>query len=74
MNAIAPALADTPMKSFILGDDPGGELEQATLSTIPLGRLTRGTDVASAAVFLASDEASFITGVVLPVDGGRMVA
>jgi 3-oxoacyl-[acyl-carrier protein] reductase len=74
VNAIAPAVADTTMKRFILGDDPGGQLEQATLSTIPLGRLTQGTDVASAAVFLASDEASFITGVVLPVDGGRMVA
>jgi 3-oxoacyl-[acyl-carrier protein] reductase len=74
VNAIAPALAETPMTKFILGDDPGGEVEQAVLATIPLGRLTTGADIAAAAVFLASDEASFITGVVLPVDGGRMVA
>ena len=74
VNAIAPAMADTPMKSFIFGDDPSGDIEQAVLATIPLGRLATGADIAAAAVFLASDEASFITGVVLPVDGGRMVA
>jgi 3-oxoacyl-[acyl-carrier protein] reductase len=74
VNAIAPSLADTAMKSFILGDDPEGQIEQAILSTIPLGRLAEGRDIAAAAVFLVSDEASFVTGAVLPVDGGRMVA
>ena len=74
VNAIAPAFADTPMKSFILGEDPGAQIEQAVLATIPLGRLCTGEDIAAAAVFLASDEAAFVTGVVLPVDGGRMVA
>ena len=74
VNAIAPALADTPMKSFILGEDPDAQIEQAVLTTIPLGRLCTGADVAAAAVYLASDEAEFVTGVVLPVDGGRMVA
>ena len=74
VNAIAPALSGTRMMRDILGDDPGGQIEQAILATIPLGRLTEGADVAAAAVFLSSDEASFITGVVLPVDGGRMVA
>jgi 3-oxoacyl-[acyl-carrier protein] reductase len=74
VNAIAPALSATQMMKDILGEDPGGQIEQAILSTIPLGRLTEGADVAAAAVFLASDEAEFITGVVLPVDGGRMVA
>ena len=72
VNAIAPAFADTPMKSFILGEDPGAQIEQAVLATIPLGRLCTGEDIAAAAVFLASDEASFITGVVLPVDGGLL--
>ena len=43
-------------------------------ATIPLGGLTEGSDVASAAVHLTSDKTSFVTGVVLPVDGGRMVA
>lgn len=74
VNAIAPSLAETSMKDFILGQDPKGQIEQALLATIPLGRLAVGADIAAAAVFLASEEASFITGVVLPVDGGRMVA
>ncbi|MCF8470615.1 MAG: SDR family oxidoreductase, partial [Parvibaculum sp.] len=39
-----------------------------------LGRLATGEDIAAAATFLASDEARFVTGVILPVDGGRMVA
>jgi 3-oxoacyl-[acyl-carrier protein] reductase len=40
-------------------------------ATIPLGRLSRPSDVAAAALFLASDAAEFISGVELPVDGGR---
>lgn len=74
VNAIAPSLARTQMMTDILGEDPGGQIEQAILSTIPLGRLCEGADIAAAAVYLASDEASFVTGAVLPVDGGRMVA
>ena len=49
-------------------------LSMALGATIPLGGLTEGSDVAAAAVHLTSDETSFVTGVVLPVDGGRMVA
>jgi 3-oxoacyl-[acyl-carrier protein] reductase len=41
------------------------------IATIPLGRLSQASDIAAAALFLASDEASFITGIDLPVDGGR---
>ena len=43
------------------------------VATIPLGRFCAPEDVAAAAVYLASDEAAFVTGVVLPVDGGRLV-
>jgi len=43
------------------------------VESIPLGRLCTPDDIASAAVYLASDEAAFVTGVILPVDGGRMV-
>jgi 3-oxoacyl-[acyl-carrier protein] reductase len=43
------------------------------ISTIPLGRMSEPGDVARAALFLASDEAAFITGVEFPVDGGRTV-
>jgi len=43
------------------------------LATIPLGRLGRPSDVAGAALYLASDDAEFITGVALEVDGGRSI-
>jgi 3-oxoacyl-[acyl-carrier protein] reductase len=73
VNAIAPSLADTPMKSFIMeGFDEAAEA--LVLQTIPLGRLATGEDIAAAAAFLASGESRFVTGVILPVDGGRMVA
>lgn len=65
-NAIAPAIADTAMTHAVLTDDA----RQKILARIPLGRLTSLTDIADLAVFLASDRASFITGAVIPVDGG----
>jgi 3-oxoacyl-[acyl-carrier protein] reductase len=43
------------------------------IATIPMGRMSQPRDIANAAVFLASDEASFLTGVELPVDGGRTI-
>jgi len=46
---------------------------QKVISTIPLGRLSRPIDIAKACAFLASDEAEFITGVCMEVDGGRCV-
>jgi NAD(P)-dependent dehydrogenase (short-subunit alcohol dehydrogenase family) len=48
------------------------ELMASFLKTIPLGRAGRPEEIASAALFLASDESSFITGVPLPVDGGYL--
>ena len=39
---------------------------------VPLGRMSEGTDIANAAIYLASDEAAFVSGVNLPVDGGRL--
>ena len=49
------------------------EVRQKFIDTIPLGRLSQPRDVANAAHYLASDEAEFITGVALEVDGGRCV-
>jgi 3-oxoacyl-[acyl-carrier protein] reductase len=43
------------------------------IATVPLGRLSEPRDIANAALFLASDEADFLTGVVLEVDGGRTI-
>jgi 3-oxoacyl-[acyl-carrier protein] reductase len=72
VNAVCPGPADTPMLStFVGGDSP--EKRAAFLSTIPLGRLCTPDDIASAMVYLASEEASFVTGAVLDVDGGRCI-
>ena len=66
VNAIAPAVADTAMTHAALTD----EARQKILARIPLGRLASLSDIADLAVFLASDRAGFITGAVIPVDGG----
>jgi 3-oxoacyl-[acyl-carrier protein] reductase len=55
-----------------MGEDTP-EKRAAFRSTIPLGRLSRPDDIANAALFLASDEADLVTGVVLEVDGGRCI-
>lgn len=73
-NAICPVWADTPMISeFVAGNRADPEQIRARLTAqIPLGRMATPDDIANAALFLASDEAAFITGVALPVDGGHM--
>jgi NAD(P)-dependent dehydrogenase (short-subunit alcohol dehydrogenase family) len=73
-NVLCPVWTQTPMvDAFVKGMKTGDDVGRARLvADIPLGRLGKPEDVASAAVFLCSDEASFITGVVLPVDGGHL--
>ena len=66
-NSIHPCTVDTPMVQDLFKDP---EKKRERLDEIPLGRFASTKDVANAALFLASDEASFITGVALPVDGG----
>jgi 3-oxoacyl-[acyl-carrier protein] reductase len=66
VNAIAPGLADTPMTRTCLSP----ENRAAALARIPLGRLATPADIANAALFLASDLASYVNGTVLVVDGG----
>jgi 3-oxoacyl-[acyl-carrier protein] reductase len=66
VNAIAPAVADTAMTHAALTEGARKKI----LTRIPLGRLARLSDIADLAIFLASDRASFITGTVIPVDGG----
>ncbi len=72
VNAIAPAAGRTAMMDAMFGAKVDEGIAQV-VATIPLGRLAEPGDIANAALYLASDEASFVTGVVLPVDGGRLV-
>lgn len=69
--AIAPVATDTPLLPTFLGPTPG--MREKFVATVPLGRLATAQDVADAALFLASDEAKFLTGNIMEVDGGRCV-
>ena len=72
VNALAPVAGETPLLKSFLGEDTP-ERRNAFLSTIPLGRFSTPEDLANAACFICSDEASMITGAVLEVDGGRCI-
>ena len=71
-NVIAPGVIDTPLTRYYAAGMPGGEAEglKVLAAMHPMGRYAAPEEIASVALFLASDKASFITGVVLPVDGG----
>jgi NAD(P)-dependent dehydrogenase (short-subunit alcohol dehydrogenase family) len=72
-NAILPAMIDTPMLSQFFGRENGADIEDlktAYMSSVPMGRVAAPEEVAGVAAFLASDDASWVTGVALPVDGG----
>jgi 3-oxoacyl-[acyl-carrier protein] reductase len=70
---IAPVMGATALLETFMGMPDTPENRARFISTIPLGRLCEPEDVAAAAVYLASEEASFITGVILEVDGGRTI-
>jgi len=75
VNAVNPVAADTPFMRGALGTDALPDANRAALiAGIPLRRLTEPSDVAAAVTFLASDDAQFLTGVCLPVDGGRSIS
>jgi len=71
VNCIAPGFIATAMSSTALDNDP--ERKQKVLSRTPMGKLGKPEDVASAAYFLTTDEAAFMTGVILPIDGGNSI-
>ena len=73
VNCIAPVMGVTGLLESFMGMPDTPENRAKFLATIPLGRLSTPQDVAGAAVYLASDEAGFVTGVVLEVDGGRTI-
>lgn len=73
VNGIAPVMGATGLLESFMGLLDTPENRQRFIATIPLGRLSEPDDVAGAALYLVSDEASFVTGVILEVDGGRTI-
>lgn len=73
VNAICPVMGETGLLSKFMGVPDTPENRARFIATIPLGRLCRASDVAGAALYLASDAAEFISGVEFPVDGARTV-
>ncbi|HEX5025522.1 MAG TPA: SDR family oxidoreductase, partial [Agriterribacter sp.] len=71
VNCIAPGFIETEMSSKALNNDK--ERKQKVLSRTPMGKLGRPDDVAYAAVYFSSEAAAYVTGVVLPVDGGNSI-
>jgi 3-oxoacyl-[acyl-carrier protein] reductase len=72
VNAINPVAGETPLLATFMGEDTP-EIRAKFLASIPIGRFSTPADIAAAACFLCSDEASMITGVALEVDGGRCI-
>lgn len=71
--AIAPVLGATGLMETFMGKPDTPEAREGFLATVPLGRLSTPHDIGQAAVYLASEDASFLTGVILEVDGGRTI-
>ena len=75
VNAVCPLASDTNFMRSALGVEKlPPKLRETMEKEVPLGRLTQPEDVAGAVLFLASDDASFLTGVCLDVDGGKSIA
>jgi NAD(P)-dependent dehydrogenase (short-subunit alcohol dehydrogenase family) len=75
VNAICPGPIATAMLPQFFGREAGAgvdDLVEQFVANVPLGRHGRPEEIAAAALFLASDDASFVTGVALPVDGGYL--
>ncbi len=73
VNALCPVAGDTPMLGEFLGGEVTDDMYAKFVDTVPLGRLSTPRDIANVSVFLASDEAEFLTGVCIEVDGGRCI-
>ncbi len=73
VNCICPVMGETALLETFMGMPDTPENRAKFIATIPLGRLSLPRDIANAALYLASEESAFITGVLLEVDGGRTI-
>ena len=73
VNAVAPVMGETALLETFMGQPDTPENRKRFLATIPMGRLSTPADIAGAALYLASDDAALVTGVILEVDGGRTI-
>ena len=73
VNAVAPVMGATGLLESFMGLPDTPENRARFIATIPLGRLSEPADIANACLYFASDEASFVTGVILEIDGGRTI-
>lgn len=73
VNCVAPVIGETALLESFMGVPDTPDNRAKFLATIPLGRMSTPSDIANACVYLGGDESAFITGVILPVDGGRTV-
>ena len=76
VNVVCPGPIDTPMLLGFIGrsddKDQMAENQKKLMAAVPLGRIGRPEEVAHAVLWLASDDASYVTGISLPVDGGYL--
>jgi meso-butanediol dehydrogenase / (S,S)-butanediol dehydrogenase / diacetyl reductase len=71
VNCICPSIVETDLvKAIFAAGEKGQELRRSRAASIPLGRFGKPMDVAELAVFLASEESSWLTGAAIPLDGG----
>jgi 3-oxoacyl-[acyl-carrier protein] reductase len=74
VNAVTPVASETGFVKNSLGTDGfTEEMRKAIVSEIPMGRTSNPTDIANGVLFLASDRAAFLTGIILDIDGGRSI-
>ena len=73
VNAINPVAGETPLLAEFMGGKDTPEMRAKFVATIPMGRLSRPSDIANAALFLVSGNSAFVTGVCMEVDGGRCI-
>jgi 3-oxoacyl-[acyl-carrier protein] reductase len=73
VNALCPVMGVTGMLEQFMGAKDTPENRARFVSTIPMGRLAEPEDIAKAAIYYVSDDSEFITGVCMPVDGGRVI-